>query len=299
MKEIASALYPWVVSGLGGFLGALFLLPTRLFEIVLRARVDRLLDASKHVLQRELEQLKGDIKSRDEQIASVRSIALSGLATRTEVLTKRRLQAVEVIWASILEYKRYRPLVEMTRAIKMKEAMEGAATQTSDGERVRTFAKTLVEMNKIGSLKFEARPDREQIYVSPDVWARFSVYRSVMTLPVTKIFAMQQGVRSDFIKSQKPLLAAAKSVLPHMSEFIDEHGEEGLSYLHDLFEEEVLKAIVAGFSDAQPDANSVKQAVSIIQNVNRASIDAPDDNAENIEVPTSIRGNPLPDPRKS
>jgi len=215
------------------------------------------------------------------------------LATRTEVLTRRKLQAAEVVWASVIEYKRYRHVVEMMHTIKTKEAMETASLQDADGEKVRQFAATLINTMNIEKLKFEASPDREQIFVNPDVWARFTLYRSVMTLPISKLFAMREGMGPSLIKSQAPLLLAAKAVLPHMASFIDEYGEDGLSYLHDLFEEEVLKAVVAGFSDTTADAASVRQATFIIENVNKTNSDI-QKNVE-LDVPGLISEAALPD----
>lgn len=293
MQEAASVLYPWLIAAIGGFLGALLLLPTRLAEIALGHRFNRLLESFKNEQHQIQEQFKHELKSRDEQIASIRALALGGLATRTEVLTRRKLQAAEVVWASVIEYKRYRHVVEMMHTIKTKEAMETASLQDADGEKVRQFAATLINTMNIEKLKFEASPDREQIFVNPDVWARFTLYRSVMTLPISKLFAMREGMGPSLIKSQAPLLLAAKAVLPHMASFIDEYGEDGLSYLHDLFEEEVLKAVVAGFSDTTADAASVRQATFIIENVNKTNSDI-QKNVE-LDVPGLISEAALPD----
>ena len=287
MPEVLSVLYPWLVAAVGGFLGALLLLPTRFAEIAVKHRFQRILESSKHEQLKLQEQFKQELKSRDDQIASIRALALGGLATRTEVLTRRKLQAAEVVWASVIEYKRYGLAVGMIRTIETKGAMEAASKQNAEGEKVRQFAAMLVETSGVKELKFEARPDRERIFVDPNVWARFTLYRSVMTLPVSKLLAMSNGMKPDFFKDQTPLLVAAKEVLPHMISFIDEHGEDGLSYLHDLFEEEVLKSIIAGFSDTAADTARAEQAAFIISNVNKA---APETQRNTkLEVPESIR----------
>jgi hypothetical protein len=297
MQEAASLFYPWLVSAIGGFLGALFLLPTRLAEFALKHSFDRLLESYKGPQLQVLEQFKHELKSRDEQIASIRTLALSGLATRTEVLTRRKIQAAEVVWASVMEYKRYRHVVEMVGSIKLKEAMEHASQEGEEGEKVRRFAATIIDTMKIENLKFEASPDREQIFVNADVWARFALFRSVMTLPISKLLAMRGGMKPSIIKSQAPLLLAAKSVLPHMTSFIDEYGEEGLSYLYDLFEEEVLKAIVAGFSDTAADAAGIRQAAFIIENVNKANFEL--QNNVELEVPSPLARTPRSAPTPS
>jgi hypothetical protein len=274
-------LYPLLVGAIGGFFGALLALPTRFAEMAFKSRLDRQHDEYKNQQAHLLEHFKQELKSRDDQIASVRALALAPLGAKSEILTKRRIQAAESIWASVLEYRRYRHLVESTHSLKMKEAMETASQKTPDGEKIRSFAATLIKSFGIENFKFEASPDLEAIFINPNVWARFSVYRSVMTLPISRLLAMREGMGPSFIKDQKPLVDAAKSVLPHMSGFIDEYGDEGLSYLHDLFEDEVKTAIVASFSDLASDAEHVEQVALIIRNVNKADFGSP----QKIEIP--------------
>ena len=74
--------------------------------------------------------------------------------------------------------------------------METASLQDADGEKVGQFAATLINTMNIEKLKFEASPDREQIFVNPDVWARFTLYRSVMTLPIAVRNARRNGAKS-------------------------------------------------------------------------------------------------------
>jgi hypothetical protein len=274
-------IYPWLVSAIGGFIGAGLLLPTKFGEAAIKFRFDKFVEASKAEHQHLLEQFRHELKSRDDQISAVRTLALSGLNTRTEILTKRRLQAAETVWASVVEYTRYRHVLEMTYSIKLDQAMETASQRTPDAEKVRKFAAAILDSMKLESLKFEATPNKEQIFVGRDVWARFTLYRSVMTLPITKLMAMREGLKPNVIKDQAPLMAAAKLVLPHMTSFIDEYGVEGLSYLNDLFEEEVRLAIVASFSDSSADNANVQQAKFILDNVNKATTDL----QEKVEIP--------------
>src|SRR5258708_3148841 len=56
--EVWAAIYPWIVAGLGGFLGATLLLPTKLGEALFSYRLGKALEGFKADQNRELERLK-------------------------------------------------------------------------------------------------------------------------------------------------------------------------------------------------------------------------------------------------
>src|SRR5712664_4885581 len=57
-ESLWTAIYPWIVAGLGGFVGAALLLPTRLGEAVFNYRLGKALEGFKAEQSRELERLK-------------------------------------------------------------------------------------------------------------------------------------------------------------------------------------------------------------------------------------------------
>jgi hypothetical protein len=58
---------------------------------------DQKLEELRAQLRRDEEQLKADLRTRDDEIAALRSGALSGMASRQAALDKRRLEAIEKV----------------------------------------------------------------------------------------------------------------------------------------------------------------------------------------------------------
>jgi hypothetical protein len=56
--DFGAAIYPWIVAGLGGFVGAALLLPTKLGEAIFSYRLGKALEGFKAAQNRELERLK-------------------------------------------------------------------------------------------------------------------------------------------------------------------------------------------------------------------------------------------------
>lgn len=61
MLAIWNEIYPWLVSGVGGFIGAALLLPTKLGQSLLQFRIDKTLEDFKAERNRELEKLKDQL----------------------------------------------------------------------------------------------------------------------------------------------------------------------------------------------------------------------------------------------
>ncbi len=58
IADVWTAIYPWIVAGLGGFVGAALLLPTKLGEALFSYRLGKALEGYKADQNRELERLK-------------------------------------------------------------------------------------------------------------------------------------------------------------------------------------------------------------------------------------------------
>src|SRR6267143_291346 len=56
--DFGAIIYPWIVAGLGGFVGAALLLPTKLGEALFSYRLGKALEGFKAEQSRELERLK-------------------------------------------------------------------------------------------------------------------------------------------------------------------------------------------------------------------------------------------------
>jgi hypothetical protein len=83
MIQFWNEIYPWVVAGIGGFIGAALLLPTKLGEALVQFRVGKALESFKADQSRELEQLKE---------------RLSHLGDRGRRSNEMEFAAIEKVW---------------------------------------------------------------------------------------------------------------------------------------------------------------------------------------------------------
>jgi hypothetical protein len=64
---------------------------------------DQKLEELRAKLRRDEEELKADLRSTDNEIAALRSGPLSGMASRQATLDKRRLEAIEKLWSTVID----------------------------------------------------------------------------------------------------------------------------------------------------------------------------------------------------
>jgi hypothetical protein len=192
------------------------------------------------------------LKAQSDEIAALRSSVLGGLTARSAAVSQRKLVAVDRLWAAIVDLNRYLIVTRMMSPIKVEEAIKTASQQNDEAERVKNLAEMIWRTSGLDEMRAPpAPPDNERPFLTETAWARFSLYRSVITLPIFHLAAMKGGMKPDFIKSPQPLFDATKAALPHYSQFIDDHGLAALPELLDEIRDLVLQEarnIVAGSS---------------------------------------------------
>lgn len=88
MTAIWDAIFPWIISGIGGFLGAALLLPTKLGEALIKFRSDRNLEEFKAQQARELEALRD---------------RLNHLSDRGKRANELEFNAITAVWERFIE----------------------------------------------------------------------------------------------------------------------------------------------------------------------------------------------------
>src|ERR1700722_19216615 len=72
------------------------------------------------------ERLKSDLRLKESEISALRDGVLSGRAQRQTLLDKRRLEAVERIWAAVMALTPYRAVAAMMSRVNLKAAVNEA-----------------------------------------------------------------------------------------------------------------------------------------------------------------------------
>ncbi|TGP57386.1 hypothetical protein EN873_04705 [bacterium M00.F.Ca.ET.230.01.1.1] len=219
-----------------------------------------------HGLDRELERLKAQLRTKDDQINAIRSTALSALTSRHEALDQRRLKAAEALWSATVYQMKFKMAVGFVSTLKIDVALKASAQRDNDGEKMRGFGKGLWEASAIDKLMNEqpSVADTERLFVPPLAWAAFEAYRSITAHAVIIIGLIKAG-GADLLKGNDPIVKAVKLILPHRSEFLDKNGESGIYYLVDELQEKVFTELVASFSDPNAGQRVIDQASDIIR----------------------------------
>jgi hypothetical protein len=179
MLAIWNDIYPWLVAGIGGFIGAALLLPTRLGEALIQFRVGKALEAFKAQQSGELERLK-------EQ--------LSHLGDRGRRSNEMEFAAIETVWRSFV------------KAWLSTNTCIGSMTtiprfdQMSDDE-IRSFL-TGVGLDEREQSAVLRATDKTKEYTTILDWQRVSVagkdvYQARLTLREQRIF-MPSGLTKRF-----------------------------------------------------------------------------------------------------
>ncbi len=196
---------------------------------------------------------------------------LSGITQRQAGLDKRRLEALERLWAATVSRSRLKILSQMASAIEMEKAIEMAAQQSPEALGIREFADVIWKASGAESYTADTLADNERPFLQPLTWALFSAYRQVLTLPVAQIAAMRTGVGGKLLADPKPILELVKSALPHQSSFVDSNGTVALPYLVNELEEKLLTEITADLERRHSDSKNLQQASDILKAVTQAA----------------------------
>jgi len=92
-------IYPWLISGLGGFVGAALLLPTRLGEALIQFRTNKLLEVFKAEQNREIEKLKSEQSHKLESLKE----QLNHLSDRGRRSNEMEFAAIETVWRAFVK----------------------------------------------------------------------------------------------------------------------------------------------------------------------------------------------------
>ena len=114
----------WLLSPLAttALLGLLLFLSRNWILTRLKASVE-------HEFNTALEAVRADLRAKETQIEALRSGALTGLASRQAALDKRRLEAIDELWAGVGALAPLKWFTSMMATIKYDEALKKSKPQ--------------------------------------------------------------------------------------------------------------------------------------------------------------------------
>ncbi|XDF80118.1 hypothetical protein AAFX60_017215 [Aliivibrio fischeri] len=232
--------------------------------------VTRLTNAIKHEYDEKLEKIKAshrtveqrlqnEIQKRENEIATIRESALSGLAHRKSLLFERQLEAVDQLWQSYVALSPAKVVSTMMSRVKIGEVSKTIKSDLN----MQSFFKLIgqnVDMEKLGaSQSANLRP-----FISETIWAYFSAYQSIVLHYVVLAKIFELGLEEKLTKSDE-LVNLIIKVLPHQKKFIEEYQIEGAFYLLEEIEGKLLEEIHNFLSGKGVSEERLKEAAQIIK----------------------------------
>lgn len=178
-------------------------------------------------------------------------------------LDKRRLEAVDQLWASINALAPARALAAMMSVIKF----ETAAPRAEQDPKVHQFFEMLgsgfdaKNLDLSGAAK--ARP-----FLSPMVWAIYSALLAVTMHSVVRWHVLKGGLGSNDFTDSEAIAKLIMAALPHYSEYVDKHGPSGYYYALEALDARLLTELQNMLTGVEADKASIEQAAEILRQSN-------------------------------
>ncbi|MCG7988843.1 MAG: hypothetical protein JAY80_15940 [Candidatus Thiodiazotropha lotti] len=226
----------------------------------------RLTNSVKSEFDKKLEVLRSELKSKEAQIESLRSGAMSGLITRQGALYQRKLEAIDQVWSAVKELDKAKH-ISSTMAILKFDACAKASTTDP---KFRIFIETIGGNFDPGTLNLSgaavARP-----FLTPLAWAYYSAFSAIIMSAVNKMQILKIGVEDPekLLNSEYPN-KLIKTVLPSRSEYIDSNDDSVHHYLLDEIEQLLLlelKNIQDGKEDDRDNAYRAAEITKEVENI--------------------------------
>jgi hypothetical protein len=236
---------------------------------------DREIETLRTELHKAEEEHRSELRSREAEIAALRSTVLAGSAGRQALVDKRRLEAVERVWKAVNDLAASLKSLSQTMAILNYAAV---AKEVND-PKMQQFLSVIgsTAPTDFQNLKNVARD--EQPFVSESAWAYFHAYRSILYMNLARFQVLKNAAVMDrddpekyFSKEslQKILIAA----LPHQKEFITGNDMGAYHYLLDELEASLLAELRRILDGAESDQMLAERARAIMEAVKEAGREA-------------------------
>jgi hypothetical protein len=262
--------------------------------------VERISRGVQHQFDRQIEQLRTDLRKAEEEhkselrskeadIAALRSVVLTGSANRQALLDKRRIEAVEKVWAAVHDLGAALKGLSATMAILNYKAVAKEASDPRMQQYLAVIGSTAP--GDFAKLKDVARD--EQPFLTEPAWAYFNAYKSILHMNHARYMVLKNVVdQSDRDPeryfSTDALKNILKAALPHQTKFIDDNDAGAFHYLLDELELLLLIELRKILDGQASDDQMMARAKAISEAVKQADDEAQLDHAKEI-VPQAVQ----------
>lgn len=204
-------------------------------------------------------QFVSDLKSKEQSISALRDSVLLIRSQRQSLVDKRKIEAVDKLWASVVEYSKLKSLAASMAIVNF----DYAASNVNSDPKVKLF---FAEIAKLSPGIIEASGLSERPFVSKVTWAYYQAFVSVLNSALARAKALELGIPNAHkmidTKREKDVLKAA---LPKFSKIIDEQDAGAHFYLLEYIEELMIAELKAFLEGRDEDQMSSLMAEEIIK----------------------------------
>jgi hypothetical protein len=217
-------------------------------------------------MERGIEEIRSDLRTKEQLLSSklqerqaslenLRSAVLQVAQGRHSELERRRLDAAEKVWETVLSLRIGLPLLHFMSRIRFAEALEG----TENDPSARTGFKNIEKVFKFDLEKIE-KLGKQQLYVTPRVMRALNAYMLPIFESKLLLVALADGLGSkmyEFGRLQN--YVSLKEILPQWAEGIDKFGFAILPELVVDLEKEILVGLAQMLEGTDREENMVMQ----------------------------------------
>ena len=258
-------LTPWIPSltttsllGIALWLGR-YVIKTRLTNAVTH-EFNTKLEAMRSEFRQREELLKGDLRSKEADIAALRAGVMNAMASRQIAIDKRRLDAIDQLWAAVTALAPAKVVSSFMAAFNFEATAEEAARNLKFRQLFEAIGTTfdLRGLDLSGAAK--ARP-----FVSGMAWALYSGYSAICGVGLVKLQILKSGVEGKDLLRTDVIARLVKTALPHRSASIDQHGDAAYYGLLDELEERLLEEFRKMLAGEETDKAGLERAAEILK----------------------------------
>jgi hypothetical protein len=218
----------------------------------------------------EIEALKSDLRLKETSIAALQNNVLSGRANRQAMLEKRKIEAIDEIWAATLRLARFNMAALAAQTLKLDEIAEAAPKNPGlrDMIKVMSGGDLMKELAEVGG-------ESERPFLSLKAWALFSAYKTTLMFFYLRMHMIATGLEgtNNLLKNDS-LLNMVRTALPGYESYLEQYGLNGVPFLVDNLRDALLESLRASLDSSEADHENAAQTaklLKLVEDVNKAN----------------------------
>ncbi|MCA3269979.1 MAG: hypothetical protein INF44_06495 [Thalassospira sp.] len=223
-----------------------------------------------HEFNAKLELLKSELRSKESKISYLYEAVLTGRNERQAIVNKRKIDAVDNIWKSVIDLERFKPLARAMSKINLEYA---ESEEALGNPNVRKFFEQINKLAPENETLKPCRASNERPFISAAAWGYFLALQTVLYGSFLRANMLKFGLPNSSKwmdnESEKRVLKAA---LPHQKDYIDTYDPLTYFYLVEELEEKLLKELNNILDGKSSDDEDIKRAADILNVIAKEEI---------------------------